>query len=183
MKLKNKKALSTVIMTVLLILLAVVVASIIFFSSKSFLSDVQKDSAIKMAEEQCGSKFNVQLAACYKINHPASPPPQGPQDTIYLDLINLKETIPAGSSILLDNGFSKFTIPLDGINPLSTLSLSITQGEGKSLEVSIYQDKLKLSEYFNPNGKNTLKFVPVFTYNEERVLCNEIPEIDIKPCP
>jgi len=159
---QDKKALSSVVMTVLLILLAVTIAGIIYYSSKAFIQNMQKDSAIKMAREQCSKKFNIELSACYRTS----------ESKIYMDLINLKETIPSGSSILLDNKQSKVIVPLVDFN-----AHEIEQGYGTSLEVQLLF--LDLNE-FKPE---TIKFVPVFVHKEERVLCNDFPEIVIKPCP
>jgi FlaG/FlaF family flagellin (archaellin) len=167
---KNKKAVSAVITTILLVLLAIAIAAIIYASSKSFIQNMQKDSAIKMAKEQCGKRFNVELAACYKL--PVLP---STTSTINLDLINLKETIPAGSSIILNNGLEERIIPLEGV---AFTEQEITQGVGKSLTLTIDNTQLDLATF----APKTIKFVPVFTYKNERVLCNEIPEIDIKAC-
>jgi hypothetical protein len=165
---KSKKAVSGVIIAILLILLAVIIASIIFYSSKSFMQNIEKDSAIKLAKEQCNTKFNIELAACYKLDYPNTG-----THTINLDLINLKETIPAGSSILLDNGLEEKIIPL-----VEFTTNEITQGIGKSITIAIDSAQLDLSTY----GLKTIKFVPVFVYKNERVLCDEIPEVDINVC-
>lgn len=161
----SKKAVSEVIITTLMVLLVIVIAGMIYLSSSGFLDKMERESAVRLAKEQCPIRFNVELSACY-INQA-----EGTPDEIHLDIINLKEPIPDGSQISLINNYQETLMPITDAN------IKLMQGESKSF---VIETSLELTNYISE--KMRLRFIPIFITSNQRVLCNEIPEIDINAC-
>jgi len=166
-KKKNKKAVSGVIITTLLVLLALIVGGMIYLSSSSFLDRMEKESAVRLAKEQCSTRFDVKLSACYVDNSLPD------TDEIHLDIINLKEDIPLGSQILLGNEQGQIFMPITALNSKET---QIKEGEGRSIVIIL--DTIELTNF----NLERIRFVPIFITKDQRVLCEDIPEVDIGPC-
>lgn len=160
---KNKKGLSTIVITVLLILLSLSVASIIYAYGRGTLATAQKEGAISLARSECPKAYEVQIAGCFNKT----------SNTINVDLINLKNDLPYGTLISLQNDRTKI---LTLFNPDFTNQDPIKAGEGRS--VTITPNEVDLAQF----NLKKIKLVPLYLTNGIKVMCDELSEVDVTEC-
>lgn len=157
----NKKAVSTVIITVLLILLALTIAGIVYLSSKNFSEKLMRKNAQILAEMDCPTNFNFNLYACYN----------KAGNNIYIEINNLKEEIPEGSLIAIMSGADETLVPM---NQMET----VDEGGAASFTAEIPTTILN----FQLTTPEKLKIIPAFQYKSVRVLCEDTPEVELEEC-
>jgi hypothetical protein len=160
---KNKRALSTLIVTVLLTLLVLGAGSLIFVYSKNILNNAQKDAISTRAQAECPKMYNIELTGCFDKD----------QNTIKIDIINLNEDIPAGSLLSLESDKTKILTLLDPIPPFE----GILKGAGKSIEIK------PVEVNFNTFNLEMIKIVPLFIIDNNRVLCDSLESVEVQECP
>jgi hypothetical protein len=157
---KNKRGLSTLIVTVFLVLLTLSIASIIYMYSKNMLSNAGKEGVTALAKTECPKKYSIELNACLNKS----------ENSLHIDVINLQENISAGTILSLESDTTKILTFLDTEN-----YNGLAQGQGNSV---VIKPRMNLTEF---NLKN-IRLMPVFTVDNIRVLCEDLDEIAIQEC-
>jgi len=160
---KDKRGVSAVIIAVLLILLTLTVASTVFIYSKNLLRNVQKDSATALAQTECPKKFSMQIDGCFNLA----------SNQIHMDIVNLKDEIPAGSLISLESDYTKVLMQLYSYPPKI-----LGAGQSDSITINASEIGLNLAAF----GLKKIGIVPIFMVKDARVLCDELGTIDIAEC-
>ena len=157
-KRKNKKAVSTVIVTVLLIVLGMAIAALIFRFALNTLQNAQNEGANSASKAECLDKFQIQFQGCFDID----------KNEIYLDIINNKEPLPENSLISLESDTTRILMPFGP-------TTSLTSGDSISMTLS---PSVTLSNF----NLKKIKIVPVYNSKGTQVLCNELDTIAISEC-
>ena len=160
LKMKSKRAISDIIVTVLLVLTAIIVATIIFAFGRSFISNSSGSEII--SKESCNNKFNFQFSGCYSLS----------DNIINIDIVNFKQDIPAGSLIALDSGRSKI------LTLLYQERKTLSQGQASSIVINASLIRIDLSSF----DLKKIAIVPVLRSNASTVLCDNIAAVDVTKC-
>jgi hypothetical protein len=159
-QMRNKKAISDIVVTVLLVLTAIIVGTLIFAFGRSFISN--SDGGETISKEVCAQKFNFQFSGCYNTV----------DNLINIDIVNFKQDIPAGSLISLDNGRSRV------LTLLYQERKTLFQGQASSIILNASLVRIDLTTF----DLKKIAIVPVLRNNASTVLCDNIAAIDVTKC-
>jgi len=156
----DKKAISALIATVLLI--ALVLAAFLTVSQfyRFIVGEKQKEASRQMAQLKCPENFNFLASACF--NETAEEDAE-----LHLSILNTKEMVSSGSLVALKGEGTSMLIPLPPFSDVESAESLVT--------VLLYPKTLKLQK---------IQLMPVLVLSElnARVICENFPDVEVKPC-